>query len=449
MPIVVSHQPQAAIVGSLGVAAGNADYQRWLYEQNLKRWQLQNEMALQQRQQDLSRMNAIMQAGTSLQQTAMGAQSRFVEGRLGQQDALQQMMLRSQLDRGTLPLQAEIQRQRDVQQQGAEMNRLQAQQQHQMAMEKAAYDNRFRFQEQVAALERFQNPFGEWQKTLQGYQQRGLALTPEQEQDAKSLLGTIMAIKKQEARGETSSGDALRAFTPLWKKLAAIEPSAAPPDLKTRIDQNVVWTKSPDGTSLPIVWDAKDNSPRVMDGYRMGQGGKGPGADETPMVSEKVRGLELKNMNAEADVKLRRMREINKEVHAMTSEYMKAGIQPTPEMVQQWRMEFGAQYDEAMAGAPITTGTPRPGTPEAPPVTSPAAGATAAGSPAAAPPAVGAANPNQVQAALQQALPHPQQQAAAMEWVRLTQQFGQDAAKWPPAEKAKAAGILRAIAGGG
>lgn len=444
MPIVVQHQPDPGVLGAAGVLAGNADYQRWLAQFRFQQQQEANRLAMQRAQMAQDQMQSAQRLQAGMQEAGMRNQTALLQGRLNQRDDLQKMLLGQRLNAEQFAFQQPFLYERDRLREMYDNQQLQARLQQQAALQMVRQQQQAQQQELADVWNQFKDPYGYWNKIVAGYQQQGLQFDPRQQADINEQLNTLRGIRAAYDRGDMSRSDAIREMRPLMGKLRAMEPSPAPPDLKTALLKKIVMD-FPGLEGVPVTVN-KDGEPEVIRNWKADGGAAG--ADETAMNSEKTRGLELKNKQTEMGVKGQRMKHIRGELNKLTDQWMKAlGVAPAPEQIQQWKMELGAEWDEAMASPPIPTGTPAPGTPGAPVPGSPPGGAPAG----ATAPATGAPvhSPDRVQAAFQQALPQPQQQAAALEWVKLSQQFGNDASKWPPDAKARAEGILQAIMGAG
>lgn len=425
MPINVAYQPPAAVVGAAGMARGQADYQRWAYEQALRAAQAQQQAELERRQQDLQRINNLTSAASQFAQQAMQGQQQLqrddLQGQYGlafrDMDAYNRaQMLQQQQDFETQKQQAafDYASQRSVQD-AAEQD----------AFSEAQMQRQIRGQEIMQQRQALLNPLAQFEQQSTLWKQQGMEFTPEQMRAIVPLKSRLMGISGAVQRGELTNVDGMTAMKPILADLHAMQPAPAPPTLEEQFAKETLVDPTTGGRFA-----------KTDKGWH--QIADGPKAEKAGPIDKIDHEMEfLKREEQWQKIEDKRQERIQKQIESYMASHP-AGVDPLTGKTIPAMAEPPGLRDLLERSNP---GIPRPVQRET--GTTIVAPGSPSPSPSAAPEPL---NPAQILGAIQQKYQQdPVRLKAAQTLSEITRQFGPDPNRWPDYVKGAAIQAKQAL----
>ena len=199
------------------------------------------------------------------------------------------------------------------------------------------------YQQNAQWVQRFTQPFTDYQKITQQRLQQGYNFTPEQQSDLQEVQKNIGALVDDVNSGRTTRGVAMSAFQPLYNKMMAIQPTEKQQTTEDWFQANSVVDPNTGSTVLrtpegKVITIAKKDA-------------NGPNFDENgdptnALTSVKVERERMKLAQDAIKSNLGRSDFINKRIDQVD----KMGwMRSDPNWMAQAKMEFGQEFDEAAA----------------------------------------------------------------------------------------------------
>ena len=252
MAVNVVYQAPAGAYAGMGNLAGQGEFYRWLYPQQVQ----QNQFAVNLQHQDMTN------AAQAAFQAQQADQARQFQAYQQQQQFGQQQVLQRQSQIAQLRGQEYLQNQRDQRLAENEKFRLQLQeklatdrlnldQKHQLNIE--ARRNSFEEQQQKYAenkqwQDRFYNPFAEWSKVVEQAQKAGMTYDVGVEKEAAAAQQEINNIRKSVDDEQFKFKEVEKPFRAAWSKLMQSVPTKPQVTDQERVDKKQVVWKMPDGS---------------------------------------------------------------------------------------------------------------------------------------------------------------------------------------------------------
>lgn len=296
MPIVVQHNAPAGSYGGLGVLAGNAQYANTVYPQLVQQDQFAQQML--QRQNEIQFQVAAQQYALQQQQAFEAQRAQYVAGqqaRASDQDFRQRYAL-GQLqgeyglaqqgiqDQNRLYAQERLFAQQHARDEAAQQARQLLDQQHQANMlerQGSILEQKQKWEEQQVWAERFDDPFSEYDKSVQPLLEQGMVYSEADQKRLDAIRDRISKTKAAEASGEFYRSDIDPEFRAAWREMSRIKPTIKNKSPQEQIQERTVTVQDKQtGQLVTGTIDAKGNFAQLrLETQKNPTGQPPPGSD--------------------------------------------------------------------------------------------------------------------------------------------------------------------------